>query len=456
MLTSTHQPPQIFVVYIALFVKDDNLKQKICRADLRGSEQQEKYDWLNENSLTSTQWIELQPQSPFYFFTERDYDLEKEYNQFIQVDSLFPVHSSNLTTHRDDFVIDFDRDALERRIRQFRDKNLPDEIVREALSLRDNRDWKMSEKRKLIQQDDDWKDSFTKILYRPFDKRHIFYHYHAIDFGREEIMRHMLAGENLALVTAKSNKSATVDHFFCTDSIAETKCGESTTRSYIFPLYRYPSAEKRDLFSGQGDGQRVPNIDGAFYDALAAAYGERPAPEAVLHYVYAVLYAPAFRATYAEFLKTDFPKIPFPLRADLFRELAALGKKLTALHLLRADVLEAPTCRFHGEGSGRVAKAKRVGRNYDAAKKRVTINDDGQHFGPIAPAVWDYQIGGYQVLDKWLYDRRERVLSLEEIRHYCRVVTALRETIRLQEEIDAVYGGVEERLLEREALGERK
>ena len=436
-------------VAITFLVKDDSLEKKVQRADVFGK-RVSKYDWLNDHDVTSTDWKEVKPQSPFYFFTERDYNLEQEYNQFFQLTDIFSINSVGVVTSRDGFVIDFDRAKLKRRIELFRDESLPDDYVREALSLKDNRDWKMGEKRALIQQDDDWKDSFTQILYRPFDERPIFYHYHAIDFGREDVMRHIAEHENIGVIAPKQFKEE--PGAFVAEHITGHKTVSAYDINYLFPLYLYPQTNKHDLFSGQQDGERTPNLDDALYNGLAGAYGEKPSPEDVLHYIYAVMYAPTFRSTYAEFLKTDFPKIPFPADDELFKELAERGAELTNLHLMRANVLNNPTCQFHGSGSNRVAKSKKVGRDYRPEEERVYINEDGQCFGPIPPAVWEYQIGGYQVLDKYLYDRRERTLSTDEIKQYCRVVTALQETIRLQEAIDAVYPGVEENLLAKEEL----
>jgi len=176
---------------------------------------------------------------------------------------------------------------------------------------------------------------------------------------------------------------------------------------------------------------------------LAAAYGKTPTPEDSFYYVYAVLYAPAYRTKYAEFLKSDFPRIPFTADAKLFKKLATLGEKLVGLHLLKSRDLDPPACRFEGEGNNRVEKDRKTGLRYDADKKRVWINAT-QHFAPVPEAVWTYQIGGYQVCEKWLKDRKERRLELDDIRTYCRIVTALGRTIGLQAEIDALYPSAEE------------
>ena len=153
-----------------------------------------------------------------------------------------------------------------------------------------------------------------------------------------------------------------------------------------------------------------------------------------------MLYAPAYREKYAGFLRLDFPRIPFTADRELFAALAALGGRLVALHLLTSPELDPPAARFEGAGDGRVARGK--GLRYDADAQRVYINET-QYFAPVPADVWAYQIGGYQVCHKWLKDRQERQLSLDEIRTYCRIVTALARTIEIQGELDALYGAVE-------------
>jgi hypothetical protein len=132
----------------------------------------------------------------------------------------------------------------------------------------------------------------------------------------------------------------------------------------------------------------------------------------------------------------------------LFHDLAKLGEEITNLHLMKSEKLHNPIAKFQGEGDNVIAKSKKVGRNYAPDEERVYINEEMQYFEGIPEEVWEYQIGGYQVLDKWLYDRRERRLRNEEIQHYCRVVTALHHTIELQKEIDELYAGVEQDVVE--------
>jgi len=144
-------------------------------------------------------------------------------------------------------------------------------------------------------------------------------------------------------------------------------------------------------------------------------------------------------------LKADFPRIPFTADFEVFQSMAALGKRLMDLHLLVSQELDQPVARFQGEGDNRVASGKSQGFFYDAKAHRVCINRT-QYFVPVSQELWEYRIGGYQVLEKWLKDRRDRRLTLEEIKTYCRVVTAIQRTVEVQEEIDGLYPDVEKEM----------
>ncbi len=212
----------------------------------------------------------------------------------------------------------------------------------------------------------------------------------------------------------------------------------------LAPLYLYPEEKVADsireaplLYADEMPAGPRTNIDERFHRRLAAAYGVKPAPEEVLHYIYAVLYANAYRSKYAEFLRLDFPRIPVTTDPELFRKMARLGERLASLHLMTSPELDKPAAKFEGEGDNRVERPR-----YDAESRFVWINA-GRRFEGIAPEVWEYRVGGYQVCEKWLKDRKERALELDDIRRYCRIVTAISGTIGLQKEIDSVYGGVE-------------
>ena len=157
------------------------------------------------------------------------------------------------------------------------------------------------------------------------------------------------------------------------------------------------------------------------------------------------MHAPAYRKKYAEFLRTDFPRVPFTMDAELFSQLAGFGKRLTDLHLLKSLELDPPACRFEGQGSGRVVRTKAQGFRYDRETRRMYINET-QCFSPVSDKVYEHRIGGYQVCDKWLKDRRDRDLNHHDIRTYCRIVTAIQHTLATQRQIDKLYPAIEKNI----------
>jgi len=258
------------------------------------------------------------------------------------------------------------------------------------------------------------------------------------------MMRHMLDG-NLALVTCRQQKRAGFHHAFVTMFAGDGNAISLDTKEYnhYFPLNLYPEVPKEQLFAKEPSPQSIPNINARILEQVGVTCAEKP--EVIFHYIYATLYSNIYRESYSEFLRTDFPRIPFTSDRDLFNDLAALGKRLVDLHLLHSDELDPPIARFEGDGDG-IVKTGKNGLRYDPKTERVYINKF-QYFKGIPPQVWEYQIGGYQVCHKWLKDRKDRHLSLDEIKTYCRIVTALSKTIEVQEEIDKLYPVVEENLL---------
>jgi predicted helicase len=194
------------------------------------------------------------------------------------------------------------------------------------------------------------------------------------------------------------------------------------------------------MFS-QESRERKPNLNLKLIESLAEAHGKEPTPEEIFYYIYAVLYSNIYRNKYAEFLRIDFPKVPFTRNYELFSTIGKYGSKLVDLHLMKSAELNNPIVRFQGGGDYGVRKVR-----YEGKGKQVYINDS-QYFEGIEREVWEYQIGGYQVLDKWLKDRKGRKLSLDDIKHYCQIATALEETIEIQRDIDNIYLDIEVQLL---------
>jgi len=427
-------------VAIAIFIKKKDKKEcTVYHSEIWGL-RQAKYEWLSKNDIKTTKckWEKLSPTSPYYFFVSRKEKGREMYEKYWKVTDIFPMNVTGIVTARDKFVIDFDRNTLKRRIEMFRDLSMPDEIAKQAFKLKDTRGWKFAEARKELAKNKSWDTCFAKILYRPFDIRDIYYTRRMVDWPRPEVMCHMLQ-ENLGLVTVRQVAEGIFNHVFVTDNIIESRVTLSNKGiAFLFPLYLYRDIDKKDLFSqAEEPKERQPNINPEIFATLSEIYKKEPTPEEIFYYIYAVLYSNIYRIQYAEFLKIDFPRIPFTKDCKLFSKMAGYGKKLVDLHLLKSTELNPLIAKFEGRGNNKVEKLK-----YDEEKKRVYINKS-QYFEGIVREVWQYQIGGYQVLNKWLKDRKRRTLSLEDIKHYCRIVTSLQKTIKIQQEIDNAYLEVE-------------
>ncbi|MDD3546221.1 MAG: hypothetical protein PHG96_12820 [Kiritimatiellae bacterium] len=395
-------------VAIAFFVKRGGGHKRdavVRHHDLFG-QREDKYAWLDSHDIADTRWRKLAPRSGGYLFIRRDETAMRCYERFLPLPEIFPVNSVGIVTARDALTVHWSAREVWNTVNTF--AKMEPELARKGYGL------------------------------------------------GKEVMQHMLAGDNLALITPKQHK----DEFgaFATTTIGLHKAVAAYDINYFFPLYLYTEIKKAKKIKSvktsfmtmmlfepkEFYGVKKPNLSPAVTEMLAAAFGKAPAPEEVFNYIYAVLHAPSYRTKYAEFLKADFPRVPFTKDLKLFGRLAALGARLTALHLLKSPEpeLDPPACRFEGEGDGRVSKDNANGLRYAAGEGRVYINA-AQHFAPVPEAVWAYRVGGYQVCEKWLKDRKERRLELAEIQTYCRIVTALGRTIGLQGEIDALYPATE-------------
>ncbi len=394
-----------------------------------------KYDWLNKHSIKNIKWNKLEPQSPYCFFIPRDEKHSKDYNAYPSVQEIFPVNVTGIVTARDNLAIDFEKKSLLRKLEIFRNKEFDAEYLKKALKISENYQWKIEEQQAKFIKDKNWEEYFTKILYRPFDIRDIYYQENIVFRTRKEVMRHMLE-ENIALIMPKRVETKIPwQHCLCGEGIIDHVTVSMKTVDYVFPLYLYPETDKKDLFSEHESGEKKPNIKPELFEELKKNYKKDVTPEEIFYYIYAVLYSNTYRTKYLEFLRIDFPRVPFTKDYKLFIQLGKLGKQLADLHLLKSKDLDKTISKFQGEGNNKVEKP-----NYETEK--VWINKE-QYFDGIKEAVWQYQIGGYQVCEKWLKDRKERTLTLDEIKTYCKIVTALSKTIELQNEIDKYFEDVE-------------
>ncbi|CAN0501307.1 unnamed protein product, partial [Scytosiphon promiscuus] len=218
---------------------------------------------LESNDIKTTSWGELLPKSEFYLFVPRNEELFEHYEKLLKVTDIFPTRNVGIVTSRDGFVIDADKETLNRRIRMFRDEKIQEEIIKQTFSLSDKSNWKVKTAREKIRSERHWENSVIRILYRPFDVQWILYHDAVIERSRKEIMRHMIK-ENLSLIFMRQVAlQEDYTHFLVSEHIIDNRSFYSNKGIMtIAPLYLYPDTEKKDLFNHkQKDGERKPNFN---------------------------------------------------------------------------------------------------------------------------------------------------------------------------------------------------
>ena len=426
---------------IVLMVKGIGIKNKlVCHHELFGLRQL-KYEWLESNTFQAVTYQALSPNSPFYLFRPEAMGNE-HYLQWTSLTDIFPVNSVGIVTARDGLTIQDSKDKVRKTIHHF--ASLDPETARITYQLgNDTQDWKVHLAQKdLIDSGMDEK-SYRPILYRPYDVRYTFYT--GLNNGfhcrpRNDVMKHLFQS-NIALVCSKRVEGDHAwNHVFLTDCIATNHSVSIKEANYSTPLYLYPDDHKEDIFSSS---EREYNIAPELISRFNSLWPQFQ-PEQLFYYVYAILYSNIYRERYAQYLRMDFPRIPFTQDYELFGRLAGLGKDLADLHLLKSPRLDPPLAKYQGSGSNdRIEQIK-----HDPEAGIVQINAD-KHFEGVTPELWDYHIGGYQVLHKYLKDRKGK--SLSDPIHYCRMVTALAQTIRIQKEIDRVFEDIESRLVNMES-----
>lgn len=418
-------------VAISFFVKKstENNDCRVVHDEIWGL-REKKYGWLLSNDASTTGWKEVCPHSPSYYFIPREEKGKALYQKFWKVTDIFPVNGVGVVTSRDKFVTDFDVVALRNRIETFRNLSIPDDEIRKKFKLGDTSTFELEKSRAKLSQDKNWEGYFTTILYRPFDTRHIYYTSAIVERPLYKTMGHMMYSNIELLAMRQVSLDEEYSHFFVSEHIVDNRAFLSSRGvCQIFPLYKYINDEK------------TPNIDISFLKSLEESYDGEATPERILYYIYAIVYSNIYRTEYREFLNTHFPRIPVTTDFSLFTALAELGEELVELHLTKSDKLETPIARFQGDGDNMIEKPL-----YDEETDRLYINE-AQYFEGITRNVWEYRIGGYQALSKWLKYRKGRKLSLENIKHFCRVVTALKGTIEIQREIDELYPDVEKSVI---------
>jgi predicted helicase len=484
-------------VSINLFIKTGKKKPnelgKVFHYDLFGK-REFKYDFLAENSIKTIPYKELPNVAPNYFMVQKDFEVKKQYDEGFAVNELFYLNNVGIVTARDNFTIHNSKENLIKTIETF--LSLDDETARNKFNLgKDVRDWQVNFARKDLKNNYPEIGKITKITYRPFDDKFTFYTGNSKGFHcypRNEVMQHFLKGENVGLTLCKQFKTGdNYLHAFITNKIIESSYVSNRTSEItsVFPLYLYPDEKSKDLFAT--GAARVPNLNMEIVAQIAEKLGlafvaekhspplegclqggvvhhttlhntPRPtdtplkegnysedvsiaqsfAPIDILDYIYAVLHSPSYREKYKEFLKIDFPRVPYPKDLQGFRNLAGLGAALRQIHLLESPIVEKYITQYPIDGNNVVGKlfyekkSETLGRVYINYEKAPPSGVGGlQYFDNVPQVAWEFYIGGYQPAQKWLKDRQ---LSFEDILHYQKIIVALTETDRLMKEIDKI------------------
>ncbi len=396
-------------VSINLFIKTGNKSTeelgRVYHYDLFGKRDY-KYDFLNTHNIRSMSFTQLENIAPNYFMVQKDFGVQKEYDEGFNVSDLFLIHSMGITSGNDSELVQFTKEEF---FSDYKQTNI------------------------------------KSIDYRVFDVRYINYDPAALARGRFDFMQNLLH-DNYAISFVRRSRNENFVLPFVTKNIVDKSIISTLDNANIFPLYNYSKSSSQSTIEEKP--LRAPNLNMEIVDKieeqlkltfvpeenlevdLANVYDRTFAPIDLLDYIYAVLHSPKYRETYKEFLKIDFPRVPYPTDQKQFWDLVALGKQIRELHLLESEKVNDFITSYPEDGSNNVEKPI-------CKDGKVYINKT-QYFDNVPDVAWYFFIGGYQPAQKWLKDRKDMELSYEDIVHYNKMIVALTETERLMGEIDKV------------------
>jgi len=422
-------------VSINVFVKTGKKKTNnlgnVFHFDLFGK-REDKYNFVYDNSLKNILWNDLQPKAPNYFFVKKDFSSESTYTGF-SLRELFLIGGAGVQTKRDSLFVDFDKSVLLERINSLLSNSLSKQDNAD-LNIQNSSSYRLTEK---INTQSFEKSLIKKYNYRVFDDRIIYYDRNLLGRPFFNVMQHMLK-DNIGLIVCKQQSTFDFQHAFITNKLTDHNSISLQTKesSFLFPLFHYPDTTGQlDLGNGL---ERQSNLNPELISIIATKLGlvftiEKSNKEGafssidLLDYIYAILHSPTYREKYKEFLKIDFPRIPYPKDPETFWQLVKLGDEIRQIHLLESPVVDHYITQYPIDGTNDVVKI-----NYHEHK--VYINET-QYFANVPEVAWNFYIGGYQPAQKWLKDRKDRKLDFDDILHYQKIIVALSETSRLMSEI---------------------
>ena len=351
----------------------------------------DKYDFLRNASFKNVSWEKLSPRAPQYFFVPKS-DVGKEaYEKGFGIDELLKINSMGVTTGKDKVFVNTSLHDLQ-------------SVINSEYGCCDE---------KLVRN----------VLYRPFDKQYLYYDVSKLARARESLAKNF-DKDNYGLCLIRINSRDEGLTVFITDEITDKTLLSSKDNANVFPLYLYPS----DGEEKTGE-TRKPNLDEKIWRKIDKCTKLKTTPEQVFDYIYGVLHTPSYREKYKEFLKIDFPRIPYPENKEEFERVVSIGKKLRKLHLMEEVPPQATS--FAIEGDNVVSEIR-------FEKEKVYINKT-QYFGNVPDLTWNFYIGGYQPAQKWLKDRKNRPLTYDDISHYRKIIAILIETQKLMQKLDEMH-----------------
>lgn len=389
-------------------------------------------DDVRQKGLNAIKWEELSLDEPYFWFIKKEFENE-EYEIFWALasdkalgdkKSIFLNYNSGIETQKDNIAIQLMKNKMEETLKDFSNLNSVDLVKK--YDLKDSRDWKISNSVNAIKNN---LGKIERIAYRPFDLRWTFYTNKSksfIAYPRYEVMQHFLDKENLGLCFPKICLNSIFDYSMVINTIADRALGGCKTGSEtcIAPLYLYVNNEK------------IPNFTSEFL-----AYKENhkilkdKSPEEILYFIYANLYNPRYREKYLEYLKTGFARINFEVEQKTFDDFATLGKKLVELHLFKRDLKDEIDFIFLKEDKKANFKIEKYQEKDRFIDNKIILNED-LAISPISAEIWQFTIGGYQVIKQWLKYRNDYECSKEELGHLLKMCKVIKETINLQKELN--------------------
>jgi hypothetical protein len=426
-------------VAISILVKKKEIEKKVFHADFWGERNNKYFQCLKDN-LGTVEFQEVKPISPNYLFLSQNIELLHSFDTGWSLNKIFFNSSLAVITKRDNLVIANNEKELIDNLHFFIENKNENEIAQKfGIPLKDNDKWDLIESQKYLKLKGIDNNSIKNISYRPFDIRKIYYDDNLVARTVHQVMSH-LQHDNIALNSSKYGRKLNSYSYFVTNNITSKDLTSSLDSVNTFPLYLY--LKQTGLFAISSESNflsKTENLTKEFRSYINDKYKKIYSPEQILGYLYAILYSPLYRAKYAEFLKIDFPRIPFTESSETFENLSDLGYDLIQKHLLNqipSDKEYKILGSYKGDGDNVVIKPDyRIVKTEKDIKGELYINKT-QYFENVPESIYNFHIGGYQVLDKYLKDRKTRTLNIDEIENIENVVKVLAFTINQMEQID--------------------